>query len=62
MAGMGIFPDRGKLRAPRLEEHYEMAEIDDLIARSALNFRDQRELLRAIPPRRKEKSLQAYFW
>ena len=61
-AGMGIFPDAAKLRAPRDEEHYEMAEIDDLIARSALNFRDQREVLGSIPPKRTEPSLQAYFW
>jgi glycine/D-amino acid oxidase-like deaminating enzyme len=62
MAGMGIFPEQAKLRAPRPEEHYEMAGIDDLIARSALNFRAQREVLGDIPPRRKEPSLQAYFW
>ena len=62
MAGMGIFPERAKLRPARPEEHYEMPEIDDLIARSATNFRDHRELLAAIPPRRKQPSLQAYFW
>jgi hypothetical protein len=62
MAGMGIFPERGKLRPPGPDDHYEMPGIDDLIARSALNFRDHRELLGAIPPRRREPSLQAYFW
>ena len=35
-----------------------MAEIDNLLARSALNFPDRRELLQAIPPRQKEESLQ----
>jgi 2-polyprenyl-6-methoxyphenol hydroxylase-like FAD-dependent oxidoreductase len=62
MAGNGIFPEPGRLRPPKPEEHYEMPEIDNLIERSALNFRDQRELLAAIPPKRKERSLQVYFW
>ena len=53
---------RGKLRPPGPDDHYEMPGIDDLISRSALNFRDHRELLGAIPPRRREPSLQAYFW
>ena len=39
-----------------------MAEIDNLIERGALNFRDPREVLRNISPKRKEKSLQTYFW
>ena len=39
-----------------------MAEIDNLLTRSAVNFRDQRELLKAIPPRREDESLQIYFW
>ena len=62
MAGMGIFPEAGRLRPPKPEEHYEMPEIDNLLERSALNFRDQRELLADIPPKRKERSLQVYFW
>ena len=63
LAGMGIFPDQRDLRPPRAEENrYRMAEIDNLLARSALNFPDQRELLQAIPPRREEESLQIYFW
>ena len=62
MAGMGIFPEGGKLRPASGEHATEMAEIDNLLDRSALNFRDQRELLAAIPPRATEPSLQVYFW
>jgi len=63
MAGMGIFPDAGTLRrANAREAQYSMAEIDNLLARSAGNFRDHRTLLEAIPPRREDESLQIYFW
>jgi Tryptophan halogenase len=63
MTGMGIFPDQKDLRpANGGEGKYSMAEIDNLLARSAANFRDHRELLKAIPPRRDEESLQIYFW
>lgn len=63
MAGMGIFPDPQDLRpATAAENRYSMAEIDNLLTRSALNFRDHREVLADIPPRRDEESLQIYFW
>jgi hypothetical protein len=39
-----------------------MAEIDDLLERSAENFRDHGQRLREIPPRRRDASLQIYFW
>jgi hypothetical protein len=39
-----------------------MAEIDTLLERSAMNFPDHREFLRAIQPKPKEPSLQVYFW
>jgi hypothetical protein len=62
MAGNGIFPDADKLRAPTpAEARFNMAEIDDLIARSAANFADHRAVLTNIPPRR-ERALQMYFW
>jgi hypothetical protein len=61
-AGMGIFGPAERLRPPRDEEARDMAEIDNLIERSAFNFRDQRELLRAIPPRSRGPSMQAYHW
>ena len=62
LAGMGIFPDPRELHAPTATEaRYEMAEIDDLIERSATNFSDHRSVLANIPPRRKE-SLTTYFW
>jgi len=35
-----------------------MAEIDNLLERSALNFRDQREVLADIPKKRKESAMQ----
>jgi len=63
LAGMGIFPEREKLHPPNGRgPSYSMAEIDNLLTRSAMNFRDQREVLAGIPPRSKEESLQIYFW
>jgi glycine/D-amino acid oxidase-like deaminating enzyme len=63
MAGMGIFPDPAALRPPTAAEaRYNMAEIDNLLDRSAANFRDHRDVLTRIPPRRSGDSLQIYFW
>ncbi len=63
MSGMGIFPKPERLRPPDATQgRYRMDQIDDFIARSALNYRDHAELLRQIPPRRREPSLQVYFW
>jgi 2-polyprenyl-6-methoxyphenol hydroxylase-like FAD-dependent oxidoreductase len=63
MAGMGIFPDAQLLREPTAAEaRYNMAEIDNLLDRSVVNFRDHGAVLTAIPPRRSEDSLQVYFW
>jgi tryptophan 6-halogenase len=62
MTGMGIFPDAGSLRPPtEAEARYSMAEIDDLLERSAANFPEHRAVLANIPPRR-EHPLQVYFW
>ena len=61
MAGMGCFPPA--LRAPANgEDRYDVAEIDNLLDRSLLNFRPQKELVRSIPPKPREKALQIYFW
>jgi hypothetical protein len=63
LAGVGLFPDRREMRAPTQQEaRYSMAEIDTLLDRSAMNFPDHREFLRAIPPKPKPSSLQVYFW
>jgi tryptophan 6-halogenase len=63
MAGMGIFPDRAALHAPKAAENaYRLTEIDNLLDRSELNYRDHREVLENIPPRRRGDSLQVYFW
>ena len=63
MAGMGIFPDAPTLRAPTpAEGQYNLAEIDNLIERSAMNYRPHREVLGHIPPRAMDDSLQVYFW
>jgi len=63
MAGMGIFPDPQELRPGTPQESvYSMEEIDNLLQRSAMNFRDQKALLSAIPGKVDEKSLQLYFW
>jgi len=63
MAGMGIFPDRAALRPPTVKEaKYRMGDIDNLLERSALNYRAHREVLGNIPPRRVSDSLQLYLW
>lgn len=63
MAGMGIFPEPEDLRPPTAQEaQFSVEEIDNLLQRSALNFRPHRELLADIPPRRQDKALQVYFW
>jgi hypothetical protein len=63
MSGMGIFPDRDDLRPPLLSEKtFRIAEIDNLLERSAANYKDHREVLNNIPPRRHGQSLQVYFW
>ena len=63
MSGMGIFPDRESLHPPEgREAQYRLGNIDDLLDRSAVNFRDHREVLDDIPPRRAGDSLQVYFW
>jgi len=63
MAGMGIFPEVGDLHPAQGKENtYRVAEIDNLLDRSAANYRDHREVLMNIPPRRTAESLQVYFW
>lgn len=42
--------------------HCKLTGIDSLLARSALNFRKQKDLLRQIPPKRREEALQTHFW
>lgn len=63
MTGMGIFPDRQDLRpADAGEGRYKMTEIDNLLERSVMNFKPQKEMLQAIPKKREEEALQIYFW
>jgi 2-polyprenyl-6-methoxyphenol hydroxylase-like FAD-dependent oxidoreductase len=63
MAGMGIFPDSRELRPPTPQEaRYSMAEIDNLLERSSVNYPDHREALGSIAPRRTDPTLQLYFW
>jgi hypothetical protein len=63
MAGMGIFPDAQDLRAPTAQEsRFSMAEIDNLLKRSAVNYPDHRAALGNIAPRRTAPALQVYFW
>ena len=61
MAGMGCFPPETRKPANG-EDRYDVAEIDNLLERSALNFRPQKEVVKAIPAKPKEKALQIYFW
>ena len=63
MAGMGIFPEPQTLRRPTAEEaKYNLAEIDNLIERSATNYRPHDEVLKRIPARDTDESLHVYFW
>lgn len=63
LAGVGLFPDDRELRRPTAQEaKYDMAEIDTLLDRSAMNFPDHRAFLAAITPKPKPSSLQVYFW
>ena len=60
---MGIFPDPGTLRPPSAQEaRYSMAEIDNLLDRSEVNYPDHAAALGQIAPRRRDPSLQLYFW
>jgi len=62
MSGMGIFPDEPPRAPTKTQGRYKMAEIDNLLQRSALNFRKHREVLAQIPQNSKEEALQIYFW
>jgi 2-polyprenyl-6-methoxyphenol hydroxylase-like FAD-dependent oxidoreductase len=63
LSGMGIFPDSEGLRAPtKNEARYKLEEIDNLLARSALNFHKQKDVLSDIPKKTREEALQIYFW
>jgi 2-polyprenyl-6-methoxyphenol hydroxylase-like FAD-dependent oxidoreductase len=63
LSGMGIFPDPGDLRpAMATDKTFGIAEIDNLLERSAANYKDHREVLNSIPPRRSGQTLQVYFW
>lgn len=63
LAGMGLFPEQQDLRQPTTAEaRHSLAEIDNLIQRSAMNYPDHRELLKSIPSRLTEPTLQAYLW
>jgi flavin-dependent dehydrogenase len=63
LAGMGLFPDPEQMRPPTPEEaQHDLAQIDNMLERSAMNYPDQRELLQRIPPMSTEPSLQVYLW
>jgi hypothetical protein len=60
---MGIFPPPGDLRPPvATDKTFGIGEIDNLLERSAANYKDHREVLSSIPPRRGGQTLQVYFW
>lgn len=61
LAGMGLFPEQ--LRPPSAREaRHNLAGLDNMLARSALNYPDHRALLDDIPPRTQEPTLQIYLW
>jgi tryptophan 6-halogenase len=63
LAGVGLFPDADQLHPPTADEaRHSLAAIDNLLERSALNFPDHRELLKSIPAKSRERSLQLYLW
>ena len=61
LAGTGCFPPQPRAADAR-DGRVDLAEIDDFLRRSAAHFLPHREALRAIPPRRRGKSLQLYLW
>jgi hypothetical protein len=61
MAGMGCFPPQLRAATPA-DGAFNVAEIENLVSRSAMNFPAQREVLEAIPPKAREEALQIYFW
>lgn len=63
LAGMGIFPDAGRLRPPTAQEaRYNLSEVDDLMSRCVGNYLDHREALGHAAPSRRPLTLQLYFW
>jgi 2-polyprenyl-6-methoxyphenol hydroxylase-like FAD-dependent oxidoreductase len=63
MAGMGIFPDPQELHPPTAQDaRYNLAEIDNLLERSASNYPPHGSALERIAPRRTDPTLQIYFW
>jgi len=62
LAGMGIFPPQDRLRPSNGTAHYDVEEIGNMLDRSALNFPEQKDILKRIPAKPREKSLQIYFW
>lgn len=51
----------GQHPATAEEKFYKMPEIENLLQRSAMNFRDQKEVLMDIPKKSDAKPLQIYF-
>jgi hypothetical protein len=62
LAGVGVFHDASLRPASAAQAACDPAAIGNLIARSALNFPDLRELLSNIPPKPKDRALQLYQW
>ncbi|HJW46016.1 MAG TPA: tryptophan 7-halogenase, partial [Lysobacter sp.] len=63
LAGMGIFPDAQDLRLPTPKQaQHNLAALDNLIERSAMNYPDHRTLLQDIPVKVPEETLQLYLW
>jgi hypothetical protein len=63
LAGVGLFPDPQEMRpTPPGKLRHDLAAIDNLLERSAMNFPDHRALLADIPSRPRETSLQLYLW
>jgi len=63
LAGMGVFPDPQRLRAPtERDAQFNLSELDELLNRCAGNYIDHREALANIPARRRLQALQVYFW
>lgn len=61
LAGMGLFPDPGQLRAPEPgEAMVDLAGVDDFIARSAVNFCSHGEALANFPQPMMRNTLRVY--
>jgi 2-polyprenyl-6-methoxyphenol hydroxylase-like FAD-dependent oxidoreductase len=63
LAGMGVFPDPGRLRPPSAQEaRYDLSEVDGLLGDCAGNYLDHRQALEHTVTPRSPRTMQLCFW